>query len=171
MDRALIIIDMLKDFLEEDGALCIGDSREVVRNVASRLKEWRADGEPVIFICDRHRPEDAEFDMFPPHCLAGGRGGEIVDALTPREGEQIIYKRRFSAFFATDLDLTLRELGVKEVELAGVCTQVCILYTAADARMLNYDVKVRKECVASFDEEAHIFALKEMDKTLGVKVI
>jgi nicotinamidase-related amidase len=67
--------------------------------------------------------------------------------------------------------LTLRELNVTELELAGVCTQICVLYTAADARMLNYDVTVRRECVASFDPEAHEFALKEMERTLGVKVI
>jgi len=94
-----------------------------------------------------------------------------VAELAPQEGDLKIYKRRYSAFFGTDLDLTLRELGVTEVELVGVCTQICVLYTAADARMLNYDVTVRRNCVASFDPQAHEFALKEMEKTLGVKVI
>ncbi len=91
--------------------------------------------------------------------------------MAPREGDFQVYKRRYSAFFGTDLDLTLRELGVTELELVGVCTQICVLYTAADARMLNYNITVRKECVASFDEDAHAFALKEMEKTLGVKVL
>ena len=61
--------------------------------------------------------------------------------------------------------MTLRELGVTELELVGVCTQICVLYTAADARMLNYNITVRKECVASFDEDAHAFALKEMENS------
>jgi len=169
--RALLVIDMLRDFLDEDGALSIGDAKQIIRNVAKRTEEWRASGNPVIYILDRHLPDDAEFKMFPPHCLAGERGGEVVDELAPREGDIRIYKRRYSAFFGTDLDLTLRELGVTEVELAGVCTQICILYTAADARMLNYEVTVRRECVASFDEKAHEFALQEMEKTLGVKVL
>ncbi|MDI9462634.1 MAG: isochorismatase family cysteine hydrolase [Bacillota bacterium] len=171
MARALLVIDMLRDFLDEDGALSIGDAKQIIRNVAKRTEEWRASGNPVIYILDRHLPDDAEFKMFPPHCLAGERGGEVVDELAPREGDIRIYKRRYSAFFGTDLDLTLRELGVTEVELAGVCTQICILYTAADARMLNYEVTVRRECVASFDEKAHEFALQEMEKTLGVKVL
>ncbi len=170
MAKALLIIDMLNDFLETDGALSIGESQEIIQNVSSRVKEWRTDGNPVIYIVDRHLPQDSEFEMFPPHCLAGERGGEIVGELTPQEGDFVIHKRRYSAFFGTDLDLTLRELGVRELELAGVCTQICILYTAADARMLNYDVTVRKDCVASFDEEAHAFALNEMEKTLGVTV-
>ena len=106
-----------------------------------------------------------------PHCLAGKAGAEVIDELTPQKGDYIIYKRRYSAFFCTDLDLTLRELGVTEIELVGVCTQICVLYTAADARMLNYDVTVQKEYVDSFDKKAHDFALSEMEKTLGVKVL
>lgn len=170
-EKALLIIDMLKDFLEKEGSLCIGETAEIRQNVSSRLAAWRAAGDPVIHIMDRHLPRDAEFRMFPPHCLAGEWGSEIIDELAPREGEYRVYKRRYSAFFATDLDLTLRELGVTELELAGVCTQICVLYTAADARMRHYDVTVRKNCVASFDGDAHVFALKEMEQTLGVKVI
>lgn len=171
MAKALLVIDMLKDFLDKDGALCIGDTKDIVRNVSARVNEWRASGNPVIYIMDRHLPQDAEFNMFPPHCLVGEKGGEIIDELAPKDGDLKISKRRYSAFFGTDLDLTLRELNVTELELAGVCTQICVLYTAADARMLNYDVTVRRECVASFDPEAHEFALKEMERTLGVKVI
>ena len=171
MKKALLVIDMLNDFLEKDGALCIGDSEHIIQNVSSRIREYRSNGDPIVYIMDRHLPQDAEFKMFPPHCIAGERGAEVVDELAPREGDFQVYKRRYSAFFGTDLDLTLRELGVTELELVGVCTQICVLYTAADARMLNYNITVRKECVASLDEDAHAFALKEMEKTLGVKVL
>ncbi|HHU76171.1 MAG TPA: cysteine hydrolase [Firmicutes bacterium] len=171
MSKALLVIDMLNDFIEKDGALFIGRPEEVVNNVSFRLREWRSEGNPIIYIADQHLPGDAEFIMFPPHCLAGEWGGEVIEALTPREKDFLIYKRRYSAFFGTDLDLTLRELGVKELELTGVCTQICVLYTAADARMRHYDVTVRKNCVASFDNQAHEFALKEMKETLGVNVI
>ncbi len=171
MNEALLVIDMLHDFLNEDGALSIGDSGQIIRQVGCRLVEWRSRGKPVIYIMDRHLPTDAEFQMFPPHCLSGEKGAEIIAELAPRRGDILIHKRRYSAFFGTDLDLTLRELGVSELELTGVCTNICVLYTAADARMLNYGVTVRRECVASFDENAHVFALKEMEKTLGVKVI
>ena len=171
MAKALVILDMLNDFLDKDGALFIGEPEQVVGKVAQRLKEWRSEGAPVIFIADRHLPDDAEFHMFPSHCLAGERGGEVVEELAPQPGEFVIHKRRYSAFFGTDLDITLRELNVTELELAGVCTHICVLYTAVDARMLNYAVTVRQECVASFDAEAHGFALKEMERTLGVQVL
>ncbi len=55
--------------------------------------------------------------------------------------------------------------------LTGVCTNICVLYTAADARMRHYKVKVLKDGVASFDEQAHQFALQEMEKTLGVQLV
>lgn len=171
MAKALLIIDMLRDFIDEDGALYIGKAGELVQNVAVRIKEQRSSGGPILYIMDQHLPGDAEFEMFPPHCLLGKRGSEVIEALAPQAGEFLIPKRRYSAFFGTDLDLTLRELGVTELELAGVCTNICVLYTAADARMLNYKVTVHRNCVASFDPEAHAFALKEMEQTLGVNIL
>ena len=105
MARALLVIDMLRDFLDEDGALSIGDARQIIRNVAKRTEEWRSSGNPVIYILDRHLPDDAEFKMFPPHCLAGERGGEVVDELAPREGHQNL-QAALQRFFGTDLDLT-----------------------------------------------------------------
>ena len=170
MARALLVIDMLNDFLEKNGSLYIGDSEQVIQNVASRIREYRLAGDPIIYIMDNHTSQDAEFKMFPPHCLSGGHGANVIEALTPEKGDFLIHKRRYSGFFGTDLDLTLRELGVTSLELAGVCTQICVLYTAADARMLNYDVEVREDCTTSFDAKAHEFALNEMKNTLGVNV-
>jgi nicotinamidase-related amidase len=172
MADVLVIVDMLNDFIEEDGALYIGPEAERVKiNVEGKLKEYREKGKPVIHIADNHLPNDSEFNMFPSHCLVDDRGSEVINELAPNRGEYLIPKRRYSAFFGTELDLTLRELGVKDIELVGVCTNICVLYTSADARMLHYGVTVDKECVASFDIEAHSFALREMEKTLGVKVV
>lgn len=172
MGKALLVIDMLNDFVDEKGVLYVGAAgRRIIENVKQRVNAARKAGDEVIFICDRHAPDDAEFDMFPPHCLAGEKGAEIIPELEPQTGERVIPKRRYSAFFGTDLDLTLREKGVTDLELVGVCTNICVFYTAAEARMLNYKVSVSREAVASFDEEAHRFALQEMEKTLGVKLV
>jgi nicotinamidase/pyrazinamidase len=172
LSQPLLVIDMLHDFLDEKGSLYIGDAADQVKkNVKERLFKQRSEGKPVIYVMDRHLPGDAEFKMFPPHCLAGEWGAEVIEDLVPEKGDFLVVKRRYSAFFGTDLDIILRENNAKEIELAGVCTQICILYTAAEARMLNYEVTVRKDCVASFDLDAHRFALREMEHTLGVKVI
>ncbi len=170
--KALLVIDMLADFIEPDGALYIGPAAEqLVPPVMERLECYRQQSLPVIYICDRHHADDHEFAMFPPHALEDDRGSKVIDQLKPLKGEKVIYKRRFSAFFGTDLDLTLREMNIDEVELAGCVTNICILYTAADARMLNYAVTVTEKAVNGFDPEAHRFALQEMQKTLGVNII
>lgn len=170
--KALIVVDMLVDFIDPDGALYIGpEAGKLVTAVRTRLEDYRSAGDMIIFSCDRHLEDDREFEMFPAHSLAGSGGGKIISALAPQKGERVIYKRRFSAFFGTDLDLSLREKGIGAIELVGCVTQICILYTAAEARMLNYRVSVPREAVASFDREAHLFALQEMEKTLGVTLI
>lgn len=122
MNRALLVIDMLRDFIEKEGALCIGNSDRIRKNVAERIEQCRSQKDKIIYLVDRHLPNDAEFNMFPPHCLEGRWGGEVIPEIAPREEDFIIPKRRYSAFFGTDLDLTLRELEIKELELVGVCT-------------------------------------------------
>jgi len=170
--RALLVIDMLNDFLEEKGALYCGPAgRAVIPKVAEWVDRARAAGEPVFFVCDRHTENDTEFEMFPPHCISGTAGAGVCPELTHREGDVVVPKRRFSAFFGTDLDLHLREIGVREVVLVGVCTNICVLYTAADARMRGYRVTVPRDAVASFDEDAHRFALEQMEKVLGADLV
>ncbi|MGB4504306.1 MAG: isochorismatase family cysteine hydrolase [Syntrophaceticus sp.] len=170
--KALIIIDMLNDFVQEGGALYTGETgRRVIPIIAAVLKRARVEKWPVIYLCDQHTSADSEFEMFPTHCLAGTKGGEICTELAPQSGDIIIPKRRYSGFYGTDLDLTLRELEVDELILTGVCTNICVLYTTADARMHHYKVKVIKDAVASFDEQAHQFALQEMEKTLGAELV
>ena len=169
--KALIVIDMLRDFLKPDGRLYIGPSaKDVVEAVGREIEKARSCQWPVIYVCDTHSEDDSEFRMFPSHCVIGTPGADVVDELKPHPGDKIIPKRRYSAFFQTDLDLTLRELGIDEIVLVGVCTNICNLYTAADARMLNYKVTALRDCMSSFDEAAHEFALKEMEQTLGVTV-
>ncbi|CCQ92780.1 Uncharacterized isochorismatase family protein PncA [[Clostridium] ultunense Esp] len=170
--KALLIIDMLKDFIDEDGALTTGTSgKGIIEFIKTKTDEFRKNGYPIVYICDNHEKDDKEFEMFLPHCIANTEGSQIIEDLTVKDEDKIIRKRRYSSFFGTDLDLYLREKGVDEIYLVGVCTNICVLYTAADARNLEYKVNIYKEGVASFDEEAHNFALKEMKDTLGCKVI
>src|SRR5438477_11719222 len=139
--------------------------------VKREIARSRAAGEPVVYLTDNHLPTDAEFQMFPPHALAGTKGAEIVPEVAPLKGDVVIPKRRYSGFFGTDLDITLRERGVDTLRLVGDCTNICVLYTTADARNLGYAVEVVEKGVTSFDEEAHRDALRELEKTLGAKIL
>ena len=172
MKRALVVIDMIEDFAHEGGALYCGPSMgRIIPVIERELERARGAGEPVIYLTDNHVPDDAEFKMFPPHAIVGTKGAEIIPELAPEEADDVIPKRRFSGFFGTDLDITLRERGVDTLRLVGDCTNICVLYTAADARNLGYAVEVLENGVTSFDEEAHRDALRELEKTLGAKIL
>ncbi len=172
MKRALVVVDMIEDFVREGGALYCGPSMaKIVPVIQRELVRARASGEPVVYLTDNHLPNDAEFAMFPPHALVGTKGAEVVPELAPANGDVVITKRRYSGFFGTDLDITLRERGVDTLRLVGDCTNICVLYTAADARNLGYAVEVLQDAVTSFDEEAHRDALRELEKTLGATIL
>ncbi|MGM0471916.1 MAG: cysteine hydrolase family protein [Bacillota bacterium] len=169
--QVLLVVDMLNDFLQEEGSLYIGSSAaEVIENVEQEIKAAQKKDLPIIYICDNHEHNDDEFNMFPSHCVAGTKGAEVISRLTPQPEDYIVYKRRYSAFCGTDLDIILRELGVEELILTGVCTNICILYTAADARSLVYQVQVIEKAVSSFDDQAHNWALQELESNLGAKL-
>ena len=170
--KALLVIDMLNDFIEEGGALEVGQAgRDIIPFIQDKIKQFRKSGDKIIYICDNHEIDDKEFEMFPPHSVANTWGSEIISQLEILSDDKIINKRRYSAFYGTDLDLYLREKGINEIHLVGVNTNICVLYTAADGRNISYDVSVYKDGVASFSEDAHEFALKELESTLGCKII
>ncbi len=172
MSRALLVVDMIHDFVHEGGALYCGPSMgRIVPVIQRELDRARAAREPIVYLTDAHLPDDAEFAMFPPHAIVGTTGAEIVPELAPGPDDVVIPKRRYSGFFGTDLDITLREKRVDTLRLVGDCTNICVLYTAADARSLGYAVEVVEDGVTSFDEEAHRNALRELEKTLGAKIV
>ena len=127
-------------------------------------------GSDVIFICDTHDPDDLEFQMFPVHCLRGTEEAEVIPELASYPGE-LVRKRRYSAFFETDLEERLKALAPDKLIICGVCTDICVLHTAADARNRDYAVEVPTDCVASFDQEAHRNALQHMERILGARLV
>jgi len=143
----------------------------VIGVITRELSRARAAREPVVYLTDDHLRDDAEFQMFPPHAIHGTKGAEVIPQVAPADGDVVIPKRRYSGFFGTDLDITLREKGVDTLRLVGDCTNICVLYTAADARNLGYAVEVVRDGVTSFDLEAHRDALRELEKTLGATIV
>lgn len=169
---ALIVIDMLHDFIHPDGALYCGPaSRAIIPHIKSLLEKERARGGLIIYVQDSHAPDDLEFERFPPHCIAGDPGSRIIPELAPLPGEIVIAKQRFSAFFGTELESILQEAHIDEVDLCGVCTSICVMETCSDLRNRDYKVRVHTPAVADFDQEAHEFALKRMEATLGAALM
>ena len=171
MANVVLVIDMLRGFLEEGYPLYCGDKvRRIIPNVQGLLERELAQGSTLFFICDHHDPDDLEFKMFPPHCIDGTAEAEVIPELATYPGE-IIPKKRYSGFFGTQLDSKLKDIKPEKLIICGVLTNICVLHTTADARNRDYEVEVPVDCVASPDEEAHRFALEHMEKVLGAKLI
>jgi len=170
MANAVLVVDMVRGFLEEGYPLyCGGKARRIIPNVQGLLEQELAHGSTVFFLCDHHAPDDPEFKMFPPHCIEGTAEAELIPELAHYQGE-VIPKRRFSAFFDTPLEGKLSQLKPERLIVCGVCTDICVLHTVADARNRDYEVEVPVDCIASFNEMAHRSALEHMERTLGVKL-
>jgi nicotinamidase-related amidase len=169
----VLVVDMLVGFLEPGHDLYCGDvSRRIVPNVRRLLERERAAGSAILFICDNHEPDDLEFQMFPVHCVKGTDEAEVIPEL--REfvaGSNLVPKNRYSGFFNTGLEERLRELSPEVVIVCGVCTDICVLHTAADARNRDYPVEVPTDCVASFALHAHEWALRHIEKVLGARLV
>ena len=170
MADVVLVIDMVRGFLEEGYPLYCGErARRIIPNVQRLLERELARGSTVFFLCAHPTPADPEFNMFPPHCIEGTAETEVIPELARYQGE-IIPKRRFSAFFDTPLEGKLSQLKPEKLIICGVCTEICVLHTVSDARNRDYKVEVPVDCVASFDEKAHHFALGQMEHTLGAKL-
>lgn len=168
MSNAVIVVDMLRGFLEEGSPLyCGACARAIIPRVVALLTEETAKGSAVFFVADHHTPDDPEFKVFPPHCVTGTAEAELIPELHKFAEGTIIPKRRYSGFFDTNLESILRQLGPEKLIICGVCTDICVLHTVADARNRDYCVEVPINCVASFDDEAHRWALRHMEKVLG----
>src|SRR2546425_11320359 len=97
MKRALVVVDMIEDFVREGGALYCGPSMARILPVIQReIARSRSAGEPVVYLKDDHLPDDAEFQMFAPHAIAGTKGAEIVSEVARVRDDVVIPKRRYS---------------------------------------------------------------------------
>lgn len=198
--KALLVIDMLNDFVLEGAPLEVPEGRKILPALKRRIEEARREGIPIIYICDSHDKDDEEFKVWPPHAISGTKGAEIIKELKSEEKDYIIRKpdsfgvrtllfrcflsrrgkrkrtfimrkKRYSGFFETDLDSTLKKLGVKELIITGLVTNICVLYTTADAVMRGYQVTIPKDSVAALNEEDGRFALNQMENILKAKMI
>ncbi len=168
--KALLIIDMLRDFVEEGAPLEVPGARDFVHRIAHLAEAFRSSGDLVVHVWDEHPPDDPEFKIWGRHAVVGSPGSQPVPELRPEEEDVIVRKRKYSGFYCTTLDHDLRVRNVQELYLTGVCTDVCVMFTCIDAIQRSYDVKVIEDCVASTDEESHEFALRHMKK-IGAELI
>ena len=163
---ALLVIDIQEeDFKDMNEDNFDAPEWQCIRNAKRVLDVFRNKKLPVIQIKEVHRPDMVNFgreldgaeDI---HCIETSPYTDYAKLTYPIEGEYLISKRRYSAFFGTDLEILLKGLHVDTLYLIGGLTDVCIHYTAVDAHQHDYHIKVVTDAVAGSSEEAHNYALK-----------
>jgi nicotinamidase/pyrazinamidase len=157
MKPAIIVVDMLKDNLKESPRNpYFQEGKSIIPNLQRLLGESRKKGFPIIFACDSFLEGDFIFKgKMKVHALRGTKGAEVVDELKPEPSDIILPKRRFSAFFKTDLDQTLRTLGVDTIVVTGVTVEVCVLMTAMDGLSHDFSAILLEDCSASRNKDFH----------------
>ena len=167
---AVLVIDMVRDFTDvEHGKVANPNSAALVPVVNEFVKQARQQNVPIIWVIESHRPGKPDWELLHvrDHCTAGTLGAELAEPLAPVEEDYVIYKRRYSAFVGTDLDLILRDNHIHTLILTGTKTNVCIRATAQDAFSRNYQVIVPRECVATDKQHLHEANLEDIDRYLG----
>lgn len=170
---ALVVVDIQKGtFIDESEVRAIDNMpgyRERMAKARAAVDKAHDRGVPVIFIQEVHRRDMVDFGREldgseDVHCLEGAAKTEIAkEEIGFREGDYVVPKRRYSAFFGTDFEILLRGLKVDTLLLCGGLTDVCVHYTFVDAHQSDYFCRVIEDCVAGSSHDAHDSALRAME--------
>jgi nicotinamidase-related amidase len=169
VSRALLLVDVLKDFDHEDGDRLLADFREHHGALVRALTEARADRRIVAYANDAPESRDAGAAAI-VHGAVEGRAGELVRELVPEPGELFVVKPGYSGFHRTELADLLREQGATVLDLAGTATEMCVFQTATDAVRLGFEVTVLANACASVDDRHEALALDYLEQVLGLSV-
>lgn len=149
--KALLIIDMISAWDFPNARPLAAAAAAIAPRIAALKRRCEAAGVPAIYVNDNHGYWRSDFRQLVLLSMQkeDGPGRRIVEALRPGPDDYSVLKPKHSAFFATPLDLLLRHLRVKSLVLTGVATDQCIVMSATDARMRDYEVVVPEDCVAA----------------------
>jgi nicotinamidase-related amidase len=185
-NSALVVVDMLYDFI--DGSLACKNADNAVRNtlayIDTQTKGQGGDAHeildtfPILFIRDHHPADHSSFKeqggIWPVHCVAGTRGGEIHQDLAPYASEELTFDKgcdrkteQYSGFEAVNnadqpLSEVLELLDTTDVYVCGIATEYCVRNTCEDLLKAGFKVHLLKDCIAYVDLHGHAKAIEEM---------
>ncbi len=170
-NTAVVVVDMLNEFCKPGGAMVLPGYETLIAPQRRIIDAARQCECPIVFVVDAHRSnvrQDREFLKRTAHCIEGSWGAKIIDDLDPRPNDIYVTKRRYSAFFNTDLDLTLKDLRTDTLIVFGVVTNICVRSTVHDAFFHGYQVVVPEDCVAATGAREQASSLYDIATHFGV---
>lgn len=158
-ETALLLIDVINDLDFDQGPELLRNALPMSERLAVFKRRVKADGMPAIYVNDNFGHWRSDFRKLVAYCLEIETPGRaLVEKLQPEEDDFFVLKPKFSAFYCTTLEILLMQLGIRRVILTGISGDVCVLFSAADAYMRNFDIMVPEDCIACIhaDDQARV---------------
>jgi nicotinamidase-related amidase len=163
----LLIIDMINEFAFDDAARLIPSIERTARRIAQLKRRMKHARLPVVYVNDNFGKWQSDFRKLVARCFDKKcRGKQVARILLPEDDDYFVLKPRHSGFYGTPLELLLRYLKVSRVIITGIAGDNCVLYTAADAYMREFQLAVPADCVVSVDARRNRSALQHMRLSL-----
>jgi nicotinamidase-related amidase len=170
--QVLLLIDVVNHFEFPDGKKILRNALKIAPSLARLKARARRAGIPVIYVNDNFGQWQSDASKLLAYCLAEQCAGRpFVEAVRPDSRDYCVLKPMHSAFYQTPLDLLLRHLGTRSLIVAGIATNSCILCTAHEANMRDFEVTVIADGCAARSEREHQEALKNMREMANARVI
>jgi nicotinamidase-related amidase len=163
---ALLLIDVINDFDFPEAEQLLRYARPMARKLLRLKQRAQKAGVPVIYVNDNFGRWKSDFRHTVDHCALQGRGRDVVTLLRPEESDYFVLKPKHSGFFSTTLETLLRYLETQTVILTGIAGNFCVLFTANDAYMRDFDLFVPSDCTVSNTKKGNDSALRLMKKFL-----
>ena len=169
---ALLLIDVINDFEFDAGAEdLLRFALPAAKQIAALKERAASAGVPAIYVNDNFGKWRSDWRAQVGHCIDDDtRGRPIAELLKPSGQDYFVLKPKQSGFYSTTLDLLLQHLGAREIILTGFSTDICVLFTASDAHLRDYDLWIPSDCVASQDERENERVLNFMQRVLEADI-
>jgi len=159
---AVLVSDMLVDFVTPKGKLFVKDSRKTIAPTRELILRARKAGATIIYIQDWHRPDDPEFSIWGPHAVQDTKGTRMIPELAPQQKDYIVRKRTYDPFYATDLDLLLRQKEIRHLVITGTVANICVLHAAASGDLRGYGIVVPIDTISALNPFDFQTALRQI---------
>jgi nicotinamidase-related amidase len=168
---ALVLIDVINDLEFEGGEELARTALPAAKRIARLKERAHLAHVPVIYVNDNFGKWRSDFKRIVTHCLRDNvKGKPIAELLKPDDEDYFVLKPKHSGFFSTTLDLLLEYLETRTLVLTGFAGNNCVLFTANDAYMRDYQLIIPADCTASIDQTDNDTALKQMQKVLKADI-
>lgn len=167
---ALLIIDMLNTLQFPEGRQLLKHAKPIAKNILRLKQKLKSKGVPIIYVNDNFGKWRSSWEQVyeitaDEDCL----GKPLAQTLKPENGDYFVLKPKHSGFYSTTLEVLLEELGTKKLIMTGIAGNICVLFTANDAHMRDFEVIVPRDCIASNTTADNNFALRQLREVFGMK--